>query len=285
MDRRYRVLLVSSSGGVLLDLLALRPWWQRHDPVWVAVRADDTEVALAGQRVHWQPELSASTRLKVLPAAWRALRLLRAERPDVIVSAGTGVAVGFFLAARLLRVPAPAGQPPPRRARRRALLMARILVTVGMGPWPFDRLIGALAPVCAAHEVFAQTGTSTVEPPCEHAPFVALDDLQARLARADIVITHAGNTVRLVQRLGGVPIAVAREHARGEMGNDHQVSYLRDEERTGRVVAVWDVTRLPEAVSGHAEARARLMERPVPRAVGGDELARVLDDLCGRLVR
>lgn len=31
--RRYRVLLVSSSGGVLLDLLALRPWWSRHDQV------------------------------------------------------------------------------------------------------------------------------------------------------------------------------------------------------------------------------------------------------------
>jgi hypothetical protein len=106
MGRRYRVLLVSSSGGVLLDLLALRPWWQRHDPVWVAVRAPDTEVALAGQRVHWRPELSAGTKLRVIPATWRAMRLLRAERPDVIVSAGTGVAVGFFLAAALLRVPA-----------------------------------------------------------------------------------------------------------------------------------------------------------------------------------
>lgn len=105
MGRRYRVLLVSSSGGVLLDLLALRPWWQRHDPVWVAVRAPDTEVALTGQRVYWRPELSTGTKLRVIPATWRALRLLRAERPDVIVSAGTGVAVGFFLAARLLRVP------------------------------------------------------------------------------------------------------------------------------------------------------------------------------------
>jgi hypothetical protein len=105
MGRRYRVLLVSSSGGVLLDLLALRPWWRRHDASWVAVRAPDTEVALAGQRVHWQPELSGSSRLKVLPAIWRAVRLLRRDRPDVIVSAGTGVAVGVFLAARLLRIP------------------------------------------------------------------------------------------------------------------------------------------------------------------------------------
>src|SRR5689334_5211528 len=106
MTRRpYRVLLVSSSGGVLLDLLALRPWWQRHEVVWVAVPAPDTEVALAGQRVHWAPDLSVRDRWRVLPATWRALRLLRRERIDVVVSAGTGVAVGFFVAARLLRVP------------------------------------------------------------------------------------------------------------------------------------------------------------------------------------
>ena len=31
------MLLVSSSGGVLPDLLALRPWWGRYDVSWVAV--------------------------------------------------------------------------------------------------------------------------------------------------------------------------------------------------------------------------------------------------------
>lgn len=102
---RYRVLLVSSSGGVLLDLLALRPWWSRHDPVWVSVRAADTEVALEGQRVHWQRELSAGKPLRVLPAVARACRILLRERPDVIVSAGSGVAVGVFVAARMLRIP------------------------------------------------------------------------------------------------------------------------------------------------------------------------------------
>jgi hypothetical protein len=104
MNRR-RVLLVSSSGGVLLDLLALRPWWQLHDTSWVAVRAADTEVALAGQTVYWQPELPLASRLRALPSAVRAVRLLRRVRPEVILSAGGGVAVGAFLAARLLRIP------------------------------------------------------------------------------------------------------------------------------------------------------------------------------------
>jgi len=103
---RYRVLLVSSSGGVLLDLLALKPWWSRHDVSWVAVRAEDTAALLTGQRVYWEQEQSAHRPIGVLGAVVRSLRMLRLERPDVIVSAGTGVAVGVFLAARVLRIPA-----------------------------------------------------------------------------------------------------------------------------------------------------------------------------------
>ena len=102
----YRILLVSSSGGVLLDLLALKPWWSRHDVSWVAVRAEDTAALLLGQRVHWEREQSAHRPFGVLAAAMRGLRVLRRERPDVIISSGTGVAVGMFLAARVLRIPA-----------------------------------------------------------------------------------------------------------------------------------------------------------------------------------
>jgi len=164
--------------------------------------------------------------------------------------------------------------------------MARVLVTVGMGPWPFDRLIEGVAPLCAAHEVFVQTGTSAVTPPCPHAPFLPLDDLRRRLATADMVITHAGNTVRLVQRLGRVPVAVAREAARGEMGNDHQVEYLREEERSGRVVAVWDVAELPAVVAAHPQRQHLLLaERPLPGPVDGERLAATMDALCARLVR
>ena len=105
-DSRYRVLLVTSSGGVVLDLLALRPWWFRHGVFWIAVPAPDTTALLKNERVHWEPEQSARRPLPMLAAVVRAVRILRAEHPDVIVSAGSGVAVGVFIAARLLGVPA-----------------------------------------------------------------------------------------------------------------------------------------------------------------------------------
>ena len=105
-DHRYRLLLVSSSGGVLLDLLALKPWWSRHTVSWIAVQAPDTAALLKDERVHWEREQSAGRPLPLLAATFRALKLLRAERPDLIISAGSGIAVGVFIAARMLRVPA-----------------------------------------------------------------------------------------------------------------------------------------------------------------------------------
>ena len=94
------MLLVSSSGGVMPDLLALRPWWGRYDVSWVAVDAPDTRELLAGERVRWTPELNPGRPDRVLAAVPAARAALRASRVDLVVSAGSGVAVPWFLAAR-----------------------------------------------------------------------------------------------------------------------------------------------------------------------------------------
>ncbi|HEX5202395.1 hypothetical protein ACFQS1_01415 [Paractinoplanes rhizophilus] len=104
-----RVLLVTGSGSALLDLLAMRPWWERYDTSWVAVAAADTTSALAGHLVTWVPS----------PAGpWRAYRILRKSRPHLVVSASPPEALPFFLVARLSRVPALwIGTPSCRAAR------------------------------------------------------------------------------------------------------------------------------------------------------------------------
>ena len=162
--------------------------------------------------------------------------------------------------------------------------MAALLVTVGMGSRPFDRLVAAVAPLCAYHDVFVQTGASSVVPPCPHERYVPLDEMQQRLSEADIVITHAGATVRLVQRLGGVPIAVARRRSLGETDSAEQEQYLRLEERTGRVQAVWEVASLPAAVASHGSRAAELLEtRALPPVAEPAELIAKLDEIAARL--
>ena len=159
--------------------------------------------------------------------------------------------------------------------------MAALLVTVGMGPYPFDRLLTAVTPLCAYHDVFAQTGLSGVTPPCPHAAYVPLDEFQRRLSEADVVITHAGGTVRLVQRLGRLPLVVPRSFRRGEAPDDTQTAFLRAEESAGRAHAVWDVDQLADAVAIHPRLALRA---PLPPPVSDETLVATMEALCTRLL-
>jgi SAM-dependent methyltransferase len=142
--------------------------------------------------------------------------------------------------------------------------------------------MAALPDVCTDHDVFVQTGCSTLTPPCPHASFLGYQETQQRIAAADVVITHAGNTIRLVQRLGKIPIAVAREAARREMRNDHQVAFLRTEVAAGRVVALdGPLDGLADAVSRHpVREQALLLSGSSLSPVEGTKVADLLDAMA-----
>jgi UDP-N-acetylglucosamine:LPS N-acetylglucosamine transferase len=99
-----KTLLVCSSGGHLLLLHRLREWWERHDRLWVSFRKVDAESMLAGERVVWAFHPTQRNVVNLLRNAWLAWRTIRRERPDVVVSTGAGVALPFFLVARLHRI-------------------------------------------------------------------------------------------------------------------------------------------------------------------------------------
>lgn len=92
-----------SSGGHLAQLLRLRPWWSRHERLWVTFDTPDAVALLADEPVLWAHHPTTRN----LPNALRNLRLafrtLGRERPDVVVSDGAGVAFPFFLAAKWYR--------------------------------------------------------------------------------------------------------------------------------------------------------------------------------------
>jgi UDP-N-acetylglucosamine:LPS N-acetylglucosamine transferase len=100
-----KVALVCSSGGHLAQLHRLEPWWRRHDRTWVTFRTPDAESLLAGQEIvvwaHHPTTRSILNLLRNLRLAWR---VLRSDRPDLVVSDGAGVALPFFLVARILRI-------------------------------------------------------------------------------------------------------------------------------------------------------------------------------------
>jgi UDP-N-acetylglucosamine:LPS N-acetylglucosamine transferase len=104
-EDREHALLVASSGGHLAQLLALRPWWQKRDRTWVTFGTEDARSQLDGERAVWAYHPTTRNVLNLVRNLSLAIRVMRRDRPDVVVSTGAAVAFPFFLVAKLMRVP------------------------------------------------------------------------------------------------------------------------------------------------------------------------------------
>src|ERR1043165_4131897 len=85
------VLLVGSSGGHLAQLLALRAWWSDRDRAWVTFPTQDAKSQLHGERVVWAYHPTTRNIPNLMRNTGLAFRLLRKEKPSVILSTGAGV--------------------------------------------------------------------------------------------------------------------------------------------------------------------------------------------------
>lgn len=100
----HRVLLVSSSGGHLAQLLALRPWWETRDRSWVSFRTSDVVSLLADEQVEFAHSPTTRNVKNLLRNFVVAAKVLRRRRPDLVVSTGAAVAIPFFVLARLFGI-------------------------------------------------------------------------------------------------------------------------------------------------------------------------------------
>jgi UDP-N-acetylglucosamine:LPS N-acetylglucosamine transferase len=103
--RKGPVLLVSTQGGHLTHLLALRQWWEHQDRLWVCPDTPDVLDRLGGERIVHAHHPTTRNLPNLLRNAALAVQVLRRERPSLLVSAGAGVAVPFFMAAWALGIP------------------------------------------------------------------------------------------------------------------------------------------------------------------------------------
>ena len=96
-----KVCLVGSSGGHLTHLYMLKPFWQDKERFWVTFNKEDANSILEGEQVYhcyYPTNRSLKALLINTRLAWK---VLRKERPDVIVSSGAAVAVPFFYLGKL----------------------------------------------------------------------------------------------------------------------------------------------------------------------------------------
>lgn len=104
-SERSDLLLVCSTGGHLLQLVALREVWVDRSRVWVTFDKSDSRSLLAGERVVYAAGptnrsfglVAVRNHLRNVALAWRVVRDVR---PRVLVSTGAGLAVPFAWIAR-----------------------------------------------------------------------------------------------------------------------------------------------------------------------------------------
>lgn len=145
-----------------------------------------------------------------------------------------------------------------------------IFVTLGTHHDPFPRLIEGLAAL-DGQELVVQYGHNPAPAnAAEAAEFMTFVEMEEHVARARIVVTHAGvGSILTCLRNGRTPLVVPRQRRFGEHVDDHQVELTRALAEQGKVIPVWDMAHLPELIA----TAPTLMT--APRAASG-ELHRAL---------
>lgn len=142
-----------------------------------------------------------------------------------------------------------------------------IFVTVGTHHQPFQRLLDSVERL-SGEELIVQYGCGRRPRAAgATAAYMSFDEVLVHLETARAVITHAGvGSILCAARLGHTPIVVPRLRRLGEHVDDHQRELTRALAARARVLPVWDVEAL-------AEALASVPGRGSARRPGGSELA------------
>jgi UDP-N-acetylglucosamine transferase subunit ALG13 len=127
-----------------------------------------------------------------------------------------------------------------------------VLVSVGTDHHPFDRMLEWAAEAQRRTDVHivAQRGATSPRSDVESFDYVSADELAERMRTADAVVCHGGpGTIGLCRNAGQRPIVVARDPARGEHVDDHQIRYSTKLANHGEIDLVDTCDRLVELLS------------------------------------
>lgn len=100
--KNMKVCLVGSSGGHLTHLYMLKPFWKNKERFWVTFDKEDARSLLEDEKMYpcyYPTNRSLKALIKNTKIAWR---VLKKEKPDLIISCGAAVAVPFFYLGKLM---------------------------------------------------------------------------------------------------------------------------------------------------------------------------------------
>jgi UDP-N-acetylglucosamine:LPS N-acetylglucosamine transferase len=96
-----KVCLVGSSGGHLSHLKLLQSYWEDKDRFWVTFDKEDARSILETEKVYSCHYPTNRNIKNLFKNTILAFKVLRQEKPDLIISSGAAIAVPFFYIGKL----------------------------------------------------------------------------------------------------------------------------------------------------------------------------------------
>ena len=96
-----KICLVGSSGGHLTHLYQLNKFWKNKNRFWVTFDKEDARSILENEKVYNCYYPTNRNLKNLIRNTFVALKVLKKERPDIIISSGAAIAVPFFYLGKI----------------------------------------------------------------------------------------------------------------------------------------------------------------------------------------
>ncbi len=96
-----KICLVGSSGGHLTHLYQLKKFWENKNRFWVTFDKEDARSILENEKVYNCYYPTNRNLKNLIKNTFVAFKVLRKEKPDIIISSGAAIAVPFFYVGKI----------------------------------------------------------------------------------------------------------------------------------------------------------------------------------------
>ncbi|MBW9145256.1 UDP-N-acetylglucosamine--LPS N-acetylglucosamine transferase [Clostridium sp. CM027] len=96
-----KICLVGSSGGHLTHLYLLKEFWENNERFWVTFDKVDSQSLLKDEKKYWCYFPSNRNIKNLIKNTFLAFKILKKEKPDLIISSGGASAIPFFYLGKL----------------------------------------------------------------------------------------------------------------------------------------------------------------------------------------
>lgn len=124
-----------------------------------------------------------------------------------------------------------------------------IFATCGSTHLRFDRMMEALA-ILSTEDLYVQHGPAEPPPHARAVEFLPFEQIVDNIAKADVVICHAGvGSILCAIRAGHTPVIFPRLKRYKETVDDHQAELAEALFEEGSALVAWNAEDLPDAVA------------------------------------